>query len=53
MEAEEEQEAKNCTSLSNALDEVHLKGTLMERLAMLERQVLQVFQLGSIAIPCV
>lgn len=50
MEAEEEQEDKTCRTLSNALDEVHHKGTLMERLEMLEKRVLQVFQLGSIAI---
>ncbi|KAH7849536.1 hypothetical protein Vadar_019203 [Vaccinium darrowii] len=41
MEAEEEQEDKTCRTLSNALDEVHHKGTLMERLEMLEKRVLQ------------
>lgn len=49
-EEEEEGEDKKCRTLSNALDEVHHKGTLMERLEMLEKRVLQVFQLGSIAV---
>ena len=31
-------------TLSNALDEVHHKGTLMERLEMLEKRVLQVIE---------
>lgn len=49
-EEEGEGEDKKCRTLSNALGEVHHKGTLMERLEMLEKRVLQVFQLGSIAV---
>ncbi|KAF7129784.1 hypothetical protein RHSIM_Rhsim10G0190400 [Rhododendron simsii] len=41
QEEEEEEGDKKCRTLSNALDEVHHKGTLMERLEMLEKRVLQ------------
>ncbi|XP_059298355.1 uncharacterized protein LOC132051076 [Lycium ferocissimum] len=41
-EEEESDESKTNMTLSSALEEVHHKGTLMERLALLETRVLQV-----------
>ncbi|KAL7223654.1 hypothetical protein ACSBR1_025163 [Camellia fascicularis] len=41
METEEEEEEDECKTLSNALEEVLHKGSLMDRLQMLEKRVLQ------------
>ncbi|GMP32271.1 hypothetical protein CsSME_00006106 [Camellia sinensis var. sinensis] len=40
METEEEEEDDECKTLSNALEEVLHKGSLMDRLQMLEKRVL-------------
>lgn len=42
--SQEEEEGDQCKSLSYVLDEVQHKGTLMERLTILENRVLQVFK---------
>ncbi|XP_059298354.1 uncharacterized protein LOC132051075 [Lycium ferocissimum] len=42
----EEDESKTNLTLSSALEEVHHKGTLMERLALLETRVLQLSQIS-------
>ncbi|KAA8547624.1 hypothetical protein F0562_004053 [Nyssa sinensis] len=49
MESEDQ-----CKSLSTALEEVHHKGTLMERLAILENRVLQeeAIERASMTKPC-
>lgn len=37
------EDQEQCKTISSALEEVHHKGTLMDRVAMLEDRVLQVF----------